>query len=249
MVTEKQPQGGVNLPSGGDSDAWPFPRPAWRVVREGRAPRRRSWLGGEVGLQLTNPQREGWGRGRDRRKSVKLEPRGGKSAKAFKKPPGGRNWKRTQGLSGLGLTLGSHSLAHPARVWGLRGPEGRAPRTGHLTWHPGAEPRSCKSRERWRATFSLLNAPFPLYLRRWHSSRGPRKFGSTWPGGAVSRPVASYKVKLRRLLHMRRAAVTACPSCSCSPRPGNEPVGGSRLGPVPRATAQPAQLRLDAYKS
>lgn len=115
------------FPAAGDSDAWPFPRPAWRVVQEGREPRLRSRLGWEVGLQLTNPQREGWGRGRDRRKSVKLEPRSGKSGKAFKKPPGERNWKRTQGLSGSGLTVGSHSLAHPAGVWGLRGPEGRAP--------------------------------------------------------------------------------------------------------------------------
>lgn len=65
-----------------------------------------------------------------------------------------------------------------------------------------------------------LHVPCPLYLRRRRVWRDPARRG-------VFRPVKSYKVKLRRLLHMRRAASTACPIWSLRPR-RREP-GRSRL--------------------
>lgn len=60
---------------------------------------------------------------------------------------------------------------------------------------------------------------------------------STWRGGAASPPLKSYKVKLQRLLHMRRAVSTGYLIWTlCSRRrqldlghcaPGNEPLCGS----------------------
>lgn len=96
---------------------------------------------------------------------------------------------------------------------------GSRPGTGHLGSTPTCtRPRT--SRERWRV-HSPLHVPCPLYLRRRRSLwRDPA-------GRGVFRPLKSYKVKLRRLLHMRRAASTACPIWSLRPR-RREP-GRSRL--------------------
>lgn len=127
---------------------------------------------------------------------------------------------------------------------------------GNLTLDmaPRRRARVPRVRERRRATFPLLNSPFPLYLRRWRGRRGGRTpCGSAWPRGAPSRALESYKVKLRRLLHMRRAAATACPICSrrrrwhpprCRrPRPGRAPLGG------PRPLAPPAHVQGSRRKS
>lgn len=235
VVTEKQPQGGVHLPSG---------RGLGRLALSQACLARSS---GRQRAATALPVRLGG------RPSADKSPKRGvgkREGSAEKRQAGASEWKvwksfqKASRRAELEEDAGSERLGTDSRLpltrppcWGVgaAGARGLRPSTGHLTWQLGAEPRSCKSRERRRATFSLLSAPFPLYLRRRHSSRGRGKLsGSTWPGGALSRPVASYKVKLRRLMHMRRAAVTACPICSCSPRPGNEPLGGSPLGPGPQ---------------
>lgn len=105
------------FPAAGDS-AWTFPRPAWHVVRKGRAQVR---LGGLPSADKS-PKR-GVGRGRDRRKSEKLEPRRGKPGKSVRKPGGAHGGKAARGLRGRELTF----CSHPGREWGLRGPKGRAP--------------------------------------------------------------------------------------------------------------------------